>query len=96
MFNKKYLSDFFNLSIAPEAMAMILSYEFYGSGSILLCLLGVWLVAVSEAVQEGEDVFRSNLIDGATTKLPDERLRTAADCLNFRVKHSWPSGRHGA
>ena len=34
--------------------------------------LGVWLVAVSEAVQEGEDVFRSDLIDKTITELPDE------------------------
>jgi hypothetical protein len=65
----------------------------------LLCLLRLWLVAVGEAVQKGEDVFRGNLIDGAITKLPDERLRTAADCLS-RLRDlrpdpiPMPPGRH--
>jgi hypothetical protein len=49
---------------------MIQSHGFYGLESILLCLLGVCLVAVDEAVQEDEDVLRSNLIDGVTTKTP--------------------------
>jgi hypothetical protein len=34
--------------------------------------LGVWIVAVGEAVQEGEDVFRGDLIGRTITELPDE------------------------
>mgnify|MGYP001822786119 CR=1 FL=1 len=40
----------------------------------MLCLLRLWLVAVGEAVQEGEDVFRGDLIDGTITKFPDVPL----------------------